>query len=123
MLPVSHGTTVTGPAIQTDLEKNAGNWAREVKPLMRQGNHNSDVCLPLPNVPATSSQHFTIAPCTSSIVYNAIACMVLSQSPSLYHYGFNSVFPLCNVCNPIQCRRYSISFTHSSFGQFLLAAL
>ena len=48
--------------LQTDLEENAGNWAREVKPLMRQGKHSSDVCFPLPNVPATSVKHFTIAP-------------------------------------------------------------
>jgi len=46
---------------------------------MRQDNHSSDVCLPLPNVPATSGQHFTIAQCMSPIVYNAIACMVLSK--------------------------------------------
>jgi len=25
--------------LQTDLEENAGNWTREVKPLMRQGKH------------------------------------------------------------------------------------
>jgi len=52
--------------LQTYLQ-NAGNWAREVKPLMRQGKHSSDVCLLLPNVTATSGQHFTVAPCTSPI--------------------------------------------------------
>ena len=51
MPPVSRGTA--GPArLQTDLEENAGNFAREVKPLMRHVKHNcSDVC---PNVPATT---------------------------------------------------------------------
>ena len=52
MPPVSRGTT--GP----DLEENAGKWAREVKPLMRQGKHSSEVCLPLPNVTTTFGQHF-----------------------------------------------------------------
>jgi len=50
--PVSRGTT------RPDLEENAGKWAREVKPLMRLGKHSFDVCLPLPNVPATFGQHF-----------------------------------------------------------------
>jgi len=49
MPPVSRGTT------RPDLEENAGKLAREVKPLMH---HSSDVCLPLPNVPATFGQHF-----------------------------------------------------------------
>ena len=48
MQPVSRGTT------RPDLEENAGKLAREVKPLMH---HSSDVCLPLPNVPATFGQH------------------------------------------------------------------
>jgi len=52
MPPVSRGTT------KPDQEENARKWAREVKPLMRQGKHSSDVCLPLPNVPATFGQHF-----------------------------------------------------------------
>jgi len=64
--------------LQTDLEENAGNFAREVKPLMRQGKHSSDVCLPLPNIPATTDQHFTVAPCTSPItlfsMYNVMVC-------------------------------------------------
>jgi len=69
---------------QTDLEENAGNWAREAKPLMRQGKHSSDVCLPLPNVPATSGQHFTIAPCTSPItLFSVYNVMVVFQSPFL----------------------------------------
>jgi len=50
------------PNCYPDLKANAGNWVREVKPLMRQGKHSSDVCLPLPNVLATTDQHFTIAP-------------------------------------------------------------
>jgi len=37
MPPVSRGTT------RPDLEENAGNWAREVKPLMRLGKHSFDV--------------------------------------------------------------------------------
>jgi len=52
MPPVSRGTT------RPDLEENARKWAREVKPLMRLGKHSSDVCLPMPNVPATFGQHF-----------------------------------------------------------------
>jgi len=47
--------------LQTDLDENAGNWLKEKKPLMRQGKHSSDVCLPVANVLATSGQHFTIA--------------------------------------------------------------
>ena len=87
--------------LQTDLEENAGNWAREVKPLMRQGKHSSDVCFPLPNVPATSVKHFTIAPPLSArlpspyqrlyrTVYIISApysahnnVMVVSQNPSM----------------------------------------
>jgi len=70
--------------LQTDLEENAGNFAREVKPLMRQGKHSSDVCLPLPNVSATSSQHFTIAPCTSPIaLFSMYNVTIVCQSPSL----------------------------------------
>jgi len=53
--------------LQTDLKENAENWVKEVLPLMRQGKHSSDVCLPLPNVPAISGQHFTVAPFTSPI--------------------------------------------------------
>jgi len=72
----------TGP-LQTDLEENAGNFAREEKPLMRQGKHSSDVCLPLPNVPATTDQHITIAPCKSPItLFSTYNVMVVSQSPS-----------------------------------------
>jgi len=56
--------------LQTDLEENAGNWAREVKPLM-------------PNVPATSGQHFTIAPCTFPVaLFSMYNVMVVSQCPS-----------------------------------------
>ena len=72
---------------QTELEENVGNWAREVKPLMQQGKHSSDVCLPLLNVPASSARHYyrppsplRTSPITLFSIYNV---MVVSQSPSL----------------------------------------
>jgi len=70
--------------------------------VIHQGKHSSDVCLPLPNVPATTDQHITIAPCTSPVtLFSMYNVMVVSQSPFQWHYGFNSkFFSLCNVCNP-----------------------
>ena len=80
MPPVSRGTT--GPAIDRSKE-NAENWTREVKLLMRQGKHSSDVCLPLPNVPATSGQHFAMAPCKSPIVFS-VYCITLRFCPKVH---------------------------------------
>ena len=73
--PVSRGTT--GPA--TDRSRGERGKLREGgDALMRQGKHSSDVCLPLPNIPATTDQHFTVAPCTSPItlfsMYNVMVC-------------------------------------------------
>ena len=43
----------------------------------------------------------------------------VGPNSSLVDYGFNSKFvSICNVCNPIQCRKIA----HSSFGQFRLCA-
>ena len=87
---------------------------------MRQGKYTSDVCLLLPNVPQLlTNTLLSTSPITLFRIYNV---MVLSQSPSQYHNHFNSKF-LCNVCNPIQYRRSSMSFTLSSFGQFQSAAV
>jgi len=78
MPPVSRGTT--GPATDRSGGER-GNWAREDKPLMCQSKHSSDVCLPLPKVPATSGQHFTIARCASAItIFSMYNVMVVSQS-------------------------------------------
>ena len=57
-----------------------GRW---LKPLKRLGKHSSDVSLLLPNIPTTSGQHFTIAPCTSSItLFSMYNVMVVSRNPS-----------------------------------------
>ena len=48
------------------------------------GEGGEAISLPLPNVPATSGQHFTIAPCTSPItLFSMYNVTVVSQSPSL----------------------------------------
>jgi len=82
----SDAARVTWTSYRQIWRRLRGNWAREVKPLMRQGKHSSDVCLPLPNVRATSGQHFTITPCTSPVtlfsMYNVMVVSQFSQSPS-----------------------------------------
>jgi len=53
-----------------------------------------------------------MAPCTS-LPY--LACITLWFYPKVHqHYGFNSKF--VSLFNPVPCRTFSISFTHSSFG-------
>ena len=97
MPPVSYGIT------RPDLEQNAGNWVREVKPLMRHGKHSSDVCLPLPNLPATFGQHFKLLSPRARLPSPYSACITLWLCRSTLHYGFNSkFFSLCTYTSSIR---------------------
>ena len=68
MPPVSRGTT--GPA----TDRSGGE---------RGETGHSDVCLPLPNGPATSSQHLTIVPSRLPSPYSA--CITLRLCPKVHH--------------------------------------